>query len=425
MQPKCRACQLFTSKFSFSLSLSLSLSGLLALTAFLLLSATATATATASAGGTGLTVSFIDVGQGDAALLHDSAGCNVLIDGGKPSAGPVVVAYLRAQGVSRLDTMVATHADSDHIGGLINVLQAGDISVTQVLYNGYTDTSTTWSTFAGAVVSKGLTLTVAAWPATYTWCATQAQVLNPSPSVPFNNDNDASVVIMAQHGHTRYLFTGDISSNVDTAVISRMVTPPAAPPPIDVLKVSHHGSAYATSPTFLSLARPKVAVISVGPNSYGHPATETLQRLGSIGALVYRTDLSGTITLGDTADYSYSAYLPVIASPPAPMPGYNVQCSQSASVQICASVSDPNPVQNESVTVYGRLRVNGVGQAGQTMNAVWHYKSSTPSCSGMTGSDGVGSCSRQIGLASIGYTVTVNVSISGYAVNTSFTPIAN
>ena len=374
------------------------------------------------AGGTGFTVSFIDVGQGDSSLLRDPAGCDILIDGGKPSAGPTVVAYLHDKGVNQIDAMIATHADSDHVGGLVNVLQTGDISVTQVLYNGRGDAaSSTWNNFANAVVAKGLTLTVAHWPATYTWCAIQAQVLNPSPLEPYDNDNDASVVILAQHEGTRYLFTGDISSDVDVSITLRTTLLP-----IDVLKVSHHGSAYASSAAFLSLTRPRIAVISVGPNSYGHPTTETLTRLGNIGAQIYRTDQLGTLTLHDGAFYTHSIYLPMVVAPPAPMPGYNVRCVQTggaqSGAQICASVSNATPAQNSTVTVYGRLLIHEAGQAGLPMNTAWKFKSTTSTCSGTTGGDGLASCSRQIGGATLGYTVNITVSVSGYTVATSFTP---
>jgi len=80
---------------------------------------------------------FINVGQGDSILLRDGNGFNVLIDGGKRSAGPAVLAYLRAEGVTDIDVLVSTHADADHVGGLIDVLEAADIPVLQVLYNGY------------------------------------------------------------------------------------------------------------------------------------------------------------------------------------------------------------------------------------------------------------------------------------------------
>jgi competence protein ComEC len=293
--------------------------GILCAACFLLI---AVFTAIAQTNGSGglLTVSFIDVGQGDAILLHDTAGCNILIDGGASSTGAAVVAYLRATDVRNLDAMFVSHADSDHYGGLTTVLQTSDISVTQVYYNGYGDsTSHTWNAFEAAVVAKGLTFTVAAYPDTYTWCWTTAQVLNPSPLITYTNDNDASIVLLAQHGRTRYLFTGDMTSNIDAAVIAR-----TSALPIDTLKVSHHGSQYATSSAFLALAMPKTAVISVGPNTYGHPTTETLTRLGAIGAQVLRTDMSGTIVLHDISQLTSFAYLPVIAAPTVPTPNLRI-----------------------------------------------------------------------------------------------------
>ena len=107
---------------------------------------------------------FIDVGQGDAALLRDGEGFDVLIDGGKTSAGPTVLAVLRSLGITELDVMVASHADADHIGGLIDVLEADDIVIQQVLYNGYPGSTVTWSNFAAAVAADGLALTPAQSP---------------------------------------------------------------------------------------------------------------------------------------------------------------------------------------------------------------------------------------------------------------------
>ena len=121
-----------------------------------------------------LQVSFIDVGQGDSALIHGSDGFDILIDGGKTSAGPTVVEYIRGQGIDDIDVMVATHADSDHIGGLIAVLNTSDIVIDQVLYNGYPGDTNTWTNFTTAVTNEGLTLNTAQFPMTYTWGTTTA-----------------------------------------------------------------------------------------------------------------------------------------------------------------------------------------------------------------------------------------------------------
>ncbi|HVN53469.1 MAG TPA: hypothetical protein VMT46_03990 [Anaerolineaceae bacterium] len=102
--------------------------------------------------------------------------------------------------------------------------------------------------------------------------------------------------------------------------------------------------------------------------------------------------------------------------------GENVQCAASGPAQICAWVSNGSPRQNSTVTVYGRLLVNNVGQAGQSMATTWHYKTTTPTCPGLTEGTGIASCSRSIGGATVGYQVNVDVSIGGYGVTTWFIP---
>jgi hypothetical protein len=99
-----------------------------------------------------------------------------------------------------------------------------------------------------------------------------------------------------------------------------------------------------------------------------------------------------------------------------------VRCQSSGATEICAWVSKGHPSQNSTVTVYGRLLVNGVGQSGLTMATTWHYKTTTSTCSGITGPSGVAQCSRDIGRATIGYQVNIDVVIGGYQVTTWFTP---
>jgi beta-lactamase superfamily II metal-dependent hydrolase len=268
-------------------------------------------------------VSFINVGEGDAALIRDN-GFDVLIDGGQSFAGPTVVAYLRQQGITDLDVMLASHADSDHIGGLIDVLNAPDITVQQVLYNGYPGDTTTWSTFATAVANEGVSLTAAQFPITYTWGEMTAHILNPAPGLGNPETNDASVVVLLDHGQNHFLFTGDIDGTIEATVVAR-----GTPVTADVLKVAHHGSKYSSSAVFLSAVNPKEAVISVGNNSYGHPAAETISRLLAAGARVWRTDINGTIVItSDGTTYTVEPsivyiYLPlVIKSTPQPAPTF-------------------------------------------------------------------------------------------------------
>jgi len=134
-------------------------------------------------------VSFINVGQGDSALIQDGDGFDVLIDGGKASAGPTVVAYIREQGVDDIEVMVASHADSDHIGGLIEVLNDPDIPVDTVLYNGYPGNTLTWKGFVTTVANEGASLITAQFPLTYTWGSTTAHIMNPAPGLTDPDQN--------------------------------------------------------------------------------------------------------------------------------------------------------------------------------------------------------------------------------------------
>lgn len=377
-----------------------------------------------------LKVSFINVGQGDSALLQAPDQEDILIDGGPVSAGPTVVAYLQSQHINDIDVLVASHNDADHIGGLTDVLNSS-IPIKAVIFNGEPVTTTTYLDFENALKAHGLTPTPAAFGQEYTWGQISADVLNPQP-IFVGTQNEDSVVLLLTYDQVHFLFTGDIGTDTEGVILGEG-TPIAA----DVLKVAHHGSKYSSSPSFLDAVKPKYAVISVGQNSYGQPAPETLIQLALVGAEVYRTDQKGTIVfISDgqtvfTGTVELYLYLPVIHNPlpssmptstPSPPTGVNVVCRDSGAAQICGWVSNGSPGQNSSETVYGRLLINNIRQTGQTMDTTWHFKSTNSSCSGTTDIYGIASCSRSIGMATIGYQVNVDVSIGGYSVTTWFTP---
>ncbi len=261
-----------------------------------------------------LQVTYINVGQGDSALLRDANGFTLLIDGGRTSAGPTVVAVLKNLGISSVDVLLASHADSDHIGGLITVLADQSIAVQRVLYNGYPGTTATWGTFATAVADRGLALEPAQFPGTLQLGQMTVWVMNPASGLDSPETNDASLVMMVTYGSRRFLFTGDIDTTIEATVMARG-TPLAA----DILKVAHHGSVYSSSPNFVASVQPKEAVISVGDNSYGHPSATTIARLNETGARVWRTDRDGSIVFNtDGIVYTiispslYDVFIPLV-----------------------------------------------------------------------------------------------------------------
>ena len=254
---------------------------------------------------TGITISFIDVGQGDATLIRDGTGFDVLVDGGNKSAGAGLIEFIQSSGVDDLEMVIATHADRDHIGGLIVLLESDEILIENVYYNGYPGDTLTWQEFEAAVTAEGLPLTPLQYPLSQAWGGFAVEVLNPTDNLIDPEQNAASIVLMLDYAQISIILPGDIDASIEQLLPGRTSSLEA-----DVLKVAHHGSKFSTSSAFLAEVQPVEAIISVGQNSYGHPAPETLQRLFQSGAGIWRTDLLGTITL--SSDGIYYDILPKI-----------------------------------------------------------------------------------------------------------------
>jgi competence protein ComEC len=242
-----------------------------------------------------LQVHFIDVGQGDSILI-DYGTTEVLIDGGEKSPG--VTDYLKKYVDGDLEVMVATHPHSDHIGGLIDVLDK--YTVDAIWTNGEAATSKTYTEFMNSSLAEGAKVSVARRGDVITAGALTFNVLNP-PSPLFDDTNNNSIVLQLDYGNVDFLFSGDAGIDAENSMISAGVLSD-----IDILKVGHHGSRTASSPAFLATTRPEVAIYMAGVgNSYGHPHQETLTALAGIGAKIYGTDKYGTIVI-DTDGATYA-----------------------------------------------------------------------------------------------------------------------
>jgi competence protein ComEC len=255
------------------------------LPALILAISLASATATEN-----LTVHFLDVGQGDSILLQFN-GKNVLIDGGEQEMGPRVQSYLRDQGVSSLDLVVATHPHSDHIGGLLTILKS--FPVRQVLDSGQVHTTSTFEAFLTLIDQKNIPYTVAQKGQKINLDPNlKIEVLSP-PAAPTTDDlNQNSIVLKATYNKVSFLLTGDAEFDCGNGqTLSGDLKS-------DILKVAHHGSSGSASPAFLAKVRPAVSIIEVGKgNDYGHPDQETLRNLQKAGSKIYRTDLDGHIVV--------------------------------------------------------------------------------------------------------------------------------
>lgn len=242
-----------------------------------------------------LEVHFIDVGQGDSIFIKLPNGETMLIDAGDNGKEKVIIEYLTKLKINRIDYIVGTHADADHIGGLDGVIDYFEIGKVYLPLDG--KTTSTYLSVLESIDRKGLEIITA-------WSGMQIiktkigemdlilDILGPVKEYR-SNTNDNSVVIKMTYGKSKFLFTGDMEQSAEKDLIATGVDLRA-----DVLKVGHHGSETSTTEQFLSLVNPQIAVIMVGEgNKYNHPHQQILTRLTEKGITIYRTDLMGTIVI--------------------------------------------------------------------------------------------------------------------------------
>jgi competence protein ComEC len=241
----------------------------------------------------------VDVGQGDAIALRTPRGRWVLVDAGPawegdPGASPVVRS-LRRRGVRRLEALILTHPDLDHVGGAPAVLAA--FPVGEILDPGEPAGKSAYVAVLEAASRLGIPWRQARAGDLRSWDGLDLRVLHPGsgPAALAEGDtdsNDASVVLAVAFGSFEALLTGDAPTSVERALLAGVSRE------LEVLKVGHHGSLTSTDPALLAHAHPALALVSVGRrNRYGHPAPDVLERLAAAGASVRRTDEEGTLSV--------------------------------------------------------------------------------------------------------------------------------
>lgn len=240
-----------------------------------------------------LHVHFLDVGQGDAILIYSPTGKRVLIDGGED--GPTLLSLVDRRlpfWSRRLDALIATHGDVDHVGGLHAAF--GHYRVATVLDAGFDSDSDLAGRWARGVIDAGARrVTAAAGMVVDLGDGAYLEVLHPPAGAhnPDWSDNDGSVVVRLVFDQVAMLLPGDLERDGERSLLAAGYDLHSA-----VLKVAHHGAATATGETFLDAVSPSLAVISVGAsNRYNHPAGATLRRLEDRQSAVWRTDEVDTI----------------------------------------------------------------------------------------------------------------------------------
>lgn len=237
-----------------------------------------------------LTVAFIDVGQADAIYINTEKG-NMLIDAGCSQDAHQVREYLDRYRIKEIDTVIGTHDDWDHIGGMKTIVE--NYSVKNIYLPKYDekDKSDTFATLNKSIQSTNTNVSYVSGGINLI----KSKDLNVKilPPVDFEDDNDSSLIVKLRYKDSRFLFMGDASSKTEEKLLENNINVSA-----DVLKVSHHGSRSATSKNFLKAVNPTAAVLSVGEiNTYNLPSLEVVKRLSRFGCKIYRTDLDGTVVM--------------------------------------------------------------------------------------------------------------------------------
>ncbi len=238
---------------------------------------------------------FIDVGQGDSTLIQFS-GYDILVDAGEKSYGDDVVKALERANVDDLEFLVATHPHSDHIGGVIEVLD--NFVVENFVMPDVEHTTTTYEKMLDKVIEKDINVIIPSQGENLV-DIDGATVKVISPEIE-NDDNlnNYSICLRVDFGNTRLILTGDAEVKIEDMILDSGIDINA-----DIYQVGHHGSVTSNTQEFIAAMQPQIAIISAGKNNdYGHPHEEVVDRLESFGTVIYNTIDMSTITITTDGD---------------------------------------------------------------------------------------------------------------------------
>lgn len=235
-------------------------------------------------------VYFLNVGQGDSILIKTPDHKYILVDGGPDDKVIQELNKVLPIWNRKIDLMVLTHPQADHLTGLLEVLKRFKVNEILATFVNYaTQTNEEWLRI---VQNDNYLLTWANASSDYYFDGLLWDTLYPIEVTnnEMDNINETSIVAQVSYEDYKVLLTGDAGFEVENKLMECYKNLSS-----EVLKVGHHGSKYASSEEFLSIVQPKIAIIQVGENKYGHPASETLNRLKNINAIIYRNDIEGTM----------------------------------------------------------------------------------------------------------------------------------
>lgn len=242
-----------------------------------------------------ITIHFIDVGSGDGAFIRTPEGFNIVIDGGPQGKLSNYLGINYPFLGKDIDLLILSHPHEDHIIGALDILKS--YKVKKVLGSGVLSQSPVYSTFLKTVKDKNIDFIVARQGQNIKFGKLNIEVLFPFEYLlnkKISNINNSSLMIKIEYENFSCLFPGDLEKDVADEILFSGIDIKS-----DVIKVSHQGSKNGIQNVskFLELANPKIAIISVGENSYGHPSKETIDKLTSYSIDILRTDTKGNIVI--------------------------------------------------------------------------------------------------------------------------------
>ncbi len=243
---------------------------------------------------TGIKLYFLNVGQGDSELIEFSNGTfsnpvHILIDAGVGNGEALKnLDRIISPFSKRLDMALATHAQLDHFGGFMDIFQK--YKVGYFISNGKPNTTKSYESLMNIIDSQKINKIKLVEGDLISYRDYKLKILSPdAPSLASKELNDGCLVTKLESKELTALFTCDISSNIEDILVKKYNLAS------DILKVPHHGSRFSSSANFLSAVSPKVSIIEVGKNTYGHPTPDALKRLSNSASLIFTTKDNGTI----------------------------------------------------------------------------------------------------------------------------------
>lgn len=233
---------------------------------------------------------FFDVGQGDSEMIVMQGNAKILIDGG-PDNGKAMqqIDSVVPWHDRYIDVVMISHAELDHFGGLLDVLERYAVGV--IVYNGNGNDSESFKELATIIKAKKIPVIVLGERDSIRYRGNTIEILSANSSSKKSDKNESAIVAKFIGEGTSVLFTGDIGKSTEQWLMQNKNIQ------ADVLKIPHHGSKFSATLEFLKEVRPKIAIIEVGKNSYGHPTKEALDRIKQTGAQLFRTDTNGMVKL--------------------------------------------------------------------------------------------------------------------------------